>query len=1082
MKLQSTLYNVGYPVYGARFLNPNTLLVTGGGGEGNHGIPNKLTALQVNFNKKKIVKRFRELTLDENDDSPTTLDVAQDVILMGCNENSEKIRQGAPNHHLRKFVYENEHLKFVGAIDLNRSDNPEDYTKLLYMSQDGWVAAVASSAVPTIIRIVNPNNLRETYEVETGNDVKDLHFSSDGKVLAYITSSTLEVISIVTGNFIVRKTDFDKNFSLSKIRFIGEDTVLIAAALKKGTGIVLTKLSLKKGNTQILKTCVITKKFKSVTSMDVDPKGQLAVLAGSDNSLALVKLRNFSVAKFFKQVHTFAVTRVVFSPDSRLLVSVSAANTVHVVQLPEDFATRTTLTENLVKFLTNFVLIVLVALFARFAHQYDLHTKAYHVVSNTLRKREHRPTSFFNDILNQQITLIGDVVSSSTTAVDTAHSSVDTSGWYLESTSSYSDTAAALSGGLDGDAATIESLAKSAGVDSPVEVETLPHATSTTFSEVTAYTGAYPEVVSSAPSEVTIESNVDSKSTAIETSTTQAITISTSLQSISVSDVYTGTSVAEDISSRGSDASVVLGEAATTSPSPVIIAEEKFVNPTAEFPSASTTSSTPSVPSVAPSPFSLGAEKLSEPKITEGYKPAIESPSVSGQDDGSVILASSVAMHISVSSVSQTLTDQRQPIPSSLQTQNEDEIVKQGEDELVKQGEDELVKQGEDGIVKQGEDGIVKQGEDGIVKQGEDGIVKQGEDEIEESSQLESASTSSDHGDDILEHLDNGGEDKTVLDNSVEIGEYLDEILVKNFTSEIGNSLNEAHEGGDIAIGESEQIPTLDLELPELAGKHLDTRSDDQHLLENNTEAVLQIAPVFDGIELDDNMIDAEYSQSLSDPLQNIAIMPDVIDNLEIQTFSKQQEQQLEPSTSESVGASHNVHTEATMVEVQVFNPISSTENVASAESEDPINLKKLKAEMAIVDQASETVYNNAASDAPGSEDAVTSPEQLDSALDSTGGTNNSKMGADMQTELLAKNVGLQPTVAISEELNVPKTPVLEIIDEPQTVTEVHTVRETVVDGSTRSANTFMGNSTIEVITVKEIVKETVFVTEKVTN
>ncbi|AET38213.1 WD40 repeat domain-containing protein Ecym_2491 [Eremothecium cymbalariae DBVPG len=432
MKLQSTLYNVGYPVYGARFLNNTTLLVTGGGGEGNNGIPNKLTALQLNFQKKKIVKRFRELTLNENDDSPTTLDVAQDIILMGCNENSQKIKSGLPNHHLRKFVYENEHLRFVGAIDLNRSDNPEDYTKLLYMSQDGTVAAIASSVVPTIIRIVNPTNLRETYEVETGNDVKDLHFSSDGKVLAYITSSTLEVISIVTGNFIVRKTDFDRNLNLSKIRFIGEDTILIAASLKKSSGVALIKISLKKGNTSILKTKIVTKKFKSVTSMDVDPKGQLAVLAGSDNSVAIIKLKSFSVGKFFKQVHTFAVTRVSFSPDSKLLISVSAANTIHIVQIPDDFATRTSVWEKLYKIIVNFLLVVILALLIQTSYKHDLHMKAYGSVRKLWNRDSNSGNAFFNDFFQPQKTLVGDVITSKTEPLNTEHSFVNTNDWLTE--------------------------------------------------------------------------------------------------------------------------------------------------------------------------------------------------------------------------------------------------------------------------------------------------------------------------------------------------------------------------------------------------------------------------------------------------------------------------------------------------------------------------------------------------------------------------------------------------------------------------------------------------------------------------
>ncbi|SCV04022.1 LAME_0H15126g1_1 [Lachancea meyersii CBS 8951] len=425
MKFQESVYSLGYPIYGARFLNDTVLLVTGGGGEGNNGIPNKLTALQVNFEKRKVIKRFRELTLDNNDDSPTTLDAANNIILMGCNESSAKIKAGQDNHHLRKYVFENDHLKFVASVDMDRSRTPEDYTKLTYMSQDGSVAAIASSKLPTVIRILNPALLSETYEIETGNDVKDLQFSPDGKVLSYITSSTLEVISIVTGRFIVRKTDFNENWALSKIRFIGEDTVVIAASLKKGNGIVLCKVSLKSGTTSVLKTKIVTTKIKGVTSMDVDLKGQLAALAGNDNSVLIVKLKSLTVSKFFKQVHSFAVTRVVFSPDGKVLASVSAANTIHAIRVPDNLAASTSFVEKLVKVLVNFVLMVALAAIVQVIYKHDLHQKTYRFALEKWSAR-NQPLSMIDEF--RQTTLIGDVVSveTKTKAVPTREHSVTT--------------------------------------------------------------------------------------------------------------------------------------------------------------------------------------------------------------------------------------------------------------------------------------------------------------------------------------------------------------------------------------------------------------------------------------------------------------------------------------------------------------------------------------------------------------------------------------------------------------------------------------------------------------------------------
>lgn len=409
MKFCSSIYNVGYPVYGAKFLNNSMLLVAGGGGEGNNGIPNKLTVLRVDFDKKKVVKRFREITLDANDDSPTTLDVASDIILLGCNENTEKIKSGRGNQHLRKFIYENEHLRFVASVDLDGSKIPEDYTKLVYLSKDGTVGAVASSRVPAVIRIIDPRDLTEKYEIETGHDVKDMHFAPDGKVIGYITATTLEVISIVTGRFIIRKTDFEKNLVLSKLRFLTDNTIIIAASLKKGSGIVMVKISLKSGSATVIKSKLLTNKFKGVTSMDVDAKNELAVLAGNENSIAMVKLKDLSLGKLFKQVHSFAITRVTFSPDSQLVASVSAANTVHIIKIPSNFALSTSIWKKLWKFFINFVLIVLVGIFGHYFYKYDMHTKSIRFLKEQYIARRNR-NSTVNDIF-RQTTLVGDVLS-----------------------------------------------------------------------------------------------------------------------------------------------------------------------------------------------------------------------------------------------------------------------------------------------------------------------------------------------------------------------------------------------------------------------------------------------------------------------------------------------------------------------------------------------------------------------------------------------------------------------------------------------------------------------------------------------
>ncbi|CCK72071.1 GTPase-activating protein SED4 KNAG_0I02870 [Huiozyma naganishii CBS 8797] len=383
MKFASADYSVGYPMYGATFLSDDVLLVTGGG-DADSGSPlTKLTALRVDLKKKKVMKRFREITLEQKDNSATALDSAfvahggavTNLILLGCNET---VPLGEPNHHLRKFFFENAHLKYESCADFNRSSELSEYTKLVRLCKDGSVAAIASSKLPTTVRIIDPVTMVERYEIETGRDVRDLCFSPDGKVVAYVTETSLEVISIVTGRFIIRKTDFDANQILSKVNFLNNDTILVAASLiKDKLGVVLSVVSIKSKEVSILKSKTIKGNFKGITSMDVDNKGELAVLAVSGSSLLVIKLKDLSTLKVFKSVHQLEITKVRFSPNSRMIATVSPDKNVHLVVIPEGLAKSTSFGHKLLKVLLNLFFAIGIVAVSYFVHKYDLHSKSY---------------------------------------------------------------------------------------------------------------------------------------------------------------------------------------------------------------------------------------------------------------------------------------------------------------------------------------------------------------------------------------------------------------------------------------------------------------------------------------------------------------------------------------------------------------------------------------------------------------------------------------------------------------------------------------------------------------------------------
>ncbi|ODQ61144.1 hypothetical protein WICANDRAFT_27646, partial [Wickerhamomyces anomalus NRRL Y-366-8] len=341
VKLNSVDYDIGYPIYGAKFLNDKTLLVTGGGGEGNQEISNRLTALTINLTKKKKpIKKFRELKLNDENDAPSVLDSNNSIILLGCNEGQTSIANGH-NHNLQKFIYINDHLKYITSTSLESEISKSIYQKFITISKDGSIAAIASSKIPTIIHILDPVNLFEKYEIETNNDVKDLDISPDGKNLTYITkTNTIEIISIITGRSLLRRVDFNENINLNKVRFIDNNHVVLGVSSKNGDGVSLIKLSLS-SKLKTVKEVQVSKKIKSITSIDVNLQNGVLAISGNENSIILFKLQSLKKIKVFNNVHSLSITKLTFSPNGSFLASVSVANTVNIIEIPNGLGLET---------------------------------------------------------------------------------------------------------------------------------------------------------------------------------------------------------------------------------------------------------------------------------------------------------------------------------------------------------------------------------------------------------------------------------------------------------------------------------------------------------------------------------------------------------------------------------------------------------------------------------------------------------------------------------------------------------------------------------------------------------------------
>lgn len=421
MHLRTFTFEIDYPVYGAKFVDESTLLVTGGYGESNEQVGNKITALKVNFRRKhKKLKKYRELVLPFCFNYPTCLDTNGEIILVGFNEevfNEEEFADFPDFSNLRKYNWENEHLVFDKPVELFENiERTLSFAQLCYISDDGTVGAVASSyqKAPKIV-VFNPVDLTVRYRITAADNqqISDMHISPDGKLLCYITDNTFEAISTVTGRSLLKNTDFGKNISsLNKIRFISNNDILIAASLKNNKGIVFILYSVSK--LQVLKTQQISTKIKAVTSLDYcpvinpvtkkfDPDNSLIGFSGNDSSITILKYKKFKKVATYDKEQTF-ITKVTFSPTGEYLATVSSQNTVHIVKIPLEELVTSGNSNILASVFYSFFCLVFVGLIAVIT-QYLINKRVFNHLIEQIKKNRADSSSYFtmNEVQDEPI-------------------------------------------------------------------------------------------------------------------------------------------------------------------------------------------------------------------------------------------------------------------------------------------------------------------------------------------------------------------------------------------------------------------------------------------------------------------------------------------------------------------------------------------------------------------------------------------------------------------------------------------------------------------------------------------------------
>ncbi|CAN6638800.1 guanine nucleotide-exchange factor Sec12p [Trichomonascus vanleenenianus] len=361
--------NLEYPLFAVRIASDSMqIAAAGGGGEGRNGVKNKVSIVLANEDPNDPdaevgVWKEDEFEFPTGEDNPTSMALQDEKLYVGVNRGEESIKAGK-NDHLRVLDFDFAQELKTHQIFINDVVPVGEYQKCTVAS--AHLLAISASGAPGHLFVLHGRTLKVKYHMETEQEINDLHFSPDGKRLVVVLNGEIIVLDATTGK---QKTSIeaDKASGLvfAKARFVDEDTLVTAANLKTRKGAFVQKYTVAEDNIKLVASKRV-KRIKAVTAMDA--RGTYTALGSSDLSIAIVSTKSLSTLEVKPNVHEFAITAIEVSASETLVVSVSAAGTLNVLQMPKDgefHRTRATVIWSTVSLLITILVAIIFQLFVK---------------------------------------------------------------------------------------------------------------------------------------------------------------------------------------------------------------------------------------------------------------------------------------------------------------------------------------------------------------------------------------------------------------------------------------------------------------------------------------------------------------------------------------------------------------------------------------------------------------------------------------------------------------------------------------------------------------------------------------------
>ncbi|KAK9742701.1 hypothetical protein RND81_03G192100 [Saponaria officinalis] len=304
--------------------SPEYLVLSGGGGEGNSGIPNAL-----------LLTEFDRSVNSLSDEPVVRHGTGADLpYRMAVHPRGEGVICSFPDS-CRWFDWENGEN---GRLGLKSSDRVLTELKdvgqqlAFAFSEDGSLLAAGGEdgklrvfKWPSMEILVNDG---EAYKV-----VKDLHFSIDGKYLVTLGSGgpcrVWDVLTSTVVATLAKENDEIFRFCRFSQRSDGDQVLCIVAFQGKGVNIISWRTDTWKrmSSKQIVRD--------SVTAFDVSVDGKLIAVGTNEGGILILDSSNMKLQMTLKKAHIGLVTALAFSHDSRALGSVSMDSSVRVTAVQD---------------------------------------------------------------------------------------------------------------------------------------------------------------------------------------------------------------------------------------------------------------------------------------------------------------------------------------------------------------------------------------------------------------------------------------------------------------------------------------------------------------------------------------------------------------------------------------------------------------------------------------------------------------------------------------------------------------------------------------------------------------------------